>query len=288
MLLRAFVFLCAVVLVAALPVGAAAANVIRPSSVNESATLSAGTHTLRLECPSPSVALNAAVIRKSPGVTVRRSLPGRRPGDWRFHVAAESGGSRVRSVLRCVRLNVPAGLGGARLTVKTRRSIGIPVPPGATAAVRTGCGRPWLATGYALDRGSSGDVRLTSVVPSAHGWRFVLKNVGAAEARASVSVRCLRQRVTSTSGSAELKLRAMRPARGNLLGTRSTTTFSMGCGPGRFNLATGFAIDPAAPLELATTGPTRAQWGRWTFVQTRPGNSVASYLVCLGTRSGFH
>jgi hypothetical protein len=273
---------------ALMPAAAHAAKVVRPSSVQRTATLAAGAHTLRLECPRAAVALNAAVIRKSPGVTVRRSVPGRGPGDWRFRVVAESGGSKVRSVLRCVQLNVPAGLSSARLSVRTRRTIGIPVAPGGTAAVRTGCGGGWLATGYGLDAGGRGDVRLTSAVPTAHGWRFVLENLGAAEGRASVGVRCLRQRVRSTSGSAELELRGLRRARGNLLGSRRTITFSRGCGAGRYNLATGFAFDPAASLELATTGPTRAQLGRWTFVQTEPGNTVTSYLVCLSTRSGFH
>jgi len=94
----------------AAPAGAHAASIVRPVSVSETNTLTAGTHTLHRRCPSPSVALNAAVIRKSPGVSVRRSIPGSRAGDWRFRVAVANAGSRVRSVLRCVRLEVPAGI----------------------------------------------------------------------------------------------------------------------------------------------------------------------------------
>jgi hypothetical protein len=271
----------------AVPAGARAASVVRPSSVNTTSVLTAGAHTIRSECPSPSVALNAAVIRKSPGVTVRRSIPGRGAGDWRFRVGVANGGSRVRSVLRCVRLDVPAGLSGASLEVKTRRQPGIAVPVGGATEAAVRCGSGWVATGYGLDAGASGSLRLASVVPVARGWNFVLENVGPAPVTAGVSARCLRRRV-GTTGAAELRFGVTRPSRGNTVGTDSTPTFSHGCGTGRFSLATGSIVDPRDTIELAANGPVRSQFGRWTFAQASAGDRVRTFLVCLSRSSGFN
>jgi hypothetical protein len=233
------------------------------------------------------VALNGAVIRKSPGVVVRRSIPGTGAGNWRFSVRVANGGSRVRSVLRCVRLDVPAGVSGARLDVKTSRQPGVAIPAGGATEAAVRCGSPWLATGYGLDAGASGNVRLASVVPVAHGWNFVLENVGSTPATAGVSARCLRRRV-STAGSGELLFGITRPARGNILGASSTPTLSHGCGAGRFSLATGSIVDPRDAIELSTSGPTRAARGRWTFRNASGGDSVRTFLVCLKRSSGFN
>lgn len=270
----------------AVPAAAHAASVVRPTSVSGTDTLTAGTHTLRLQCPSPSVALNAAVIRKSPGVSVRRSIPGSRAGDWRFRVEVANGGSRVRSVLRCVRLDVPAGVSGARLEVKTRRQPDLAIPAGGATEVAVRCGSAWVATGYGLDAGASGNVRLASVVPVAQGWNFVLENVGSTPATAGVSARCLRRTVSAAS-SAELRFGVTRPSRGNILGTSSTPTLSQSCGAGRFSLATGSIVDPRDAIELAASGPVRSQRGRWTFRKASGGDRVRTFLVCLNRSSNF-
>ena len=270
----------------AVPAGAHAANVVRPTSVSGTAILTAGKHTLSLQCPTPSVALNAAVIRKSPGVTVRRSIPGNAAGDWRMRVRVANGGSRVRSVLRCVRLNIPAGLSGAQLEVKTRNEPGVGVPALGTTEVAVRCGSAWVATGYALDAGGSGNIRLASVVPVAHGWNFVLENIGSTDATAGVSARCLKRRVTA--GAAELRFGITRPSRGNTLGTNSTPTLSHGCGAGRFSLATGSIVDPRDAIELSTSGPSRSSRGRWTFRNASGGDQVRTFLVCLSRSSGFN
>ena len=285
--LRLAASVSAIAVLITVPAGAHAANAVRPSSINSTSTLSAGTHTIRSECPSPSVAVNAAVIRKSPGVTLRRSIPGRGTGDWRFRVEVADGGSRVRSVLRCVRLDVPAGLSGARLEVNTRKRPGVAVPVGGAAEVAVRCGPAWVATGYGLDAGPSGNVRLASVVPVAHGWNFVLENVGSAPVTAGVSARCLRRRV-GTTGSAELRFDITRPSRGNILATDSTPALTQGCGPGRFSLATGSIVDPRDPIELAASGPFRSQLGRWAFRQASAGDGVRTFLVCLSRGSGFN
>jgi hypothetical protein len=286
MLLRLGASISVVAALIALPAGASAASAVRPTSVSGTETLTAGTHTLSLQCPAPSVALNAAVIRKSPGVTVRRSIPGSGAGNWRFRVEVANAGSRVRSVLRCVRLELPAGVSGARLDVKTSRQPGVGIPAGEATEVAVRCGSAWVATGYGLDAGPSGNVRLASIVPVRHGWNFVLENVGASDTTAGVKARCLR-RTVRTAGTAELRFDITRPSRGTILGVNGTPTLSQACGGGRFSLATGSIVDPRDAIALSTSGPTRQRLGRWTFRNASGGDRVRTFLVCLSRSSGF-
>lgn len=278
--------LSALAVLAAAPAGAQAANVIRTTSVTASAVVPAGsTSTSRLECPDPWVALSGAVTSKGTGVTVRRSSPGSRAGDWRFRFAANSSARRtVRTVLRCVRLEVPSGVSGARLNVQTRSRMSIAVPARRTASASVRCGsRGWVATGYGF-AAPRGTVRLASVVPSARGWNFVLENTGAAGTLAEVSTRCLKQ--TVTADSAELRFRVSRPSQENTVGP-NRPRFSHQCGANRFSLATGSIVDPAGTIELADSGPRRSAWGRWTFRRASGGESVRTFLVCLARESGF-
>jgi hypothetical protein len=276
-----------IVLLAA-PGGALAAEVVKPSSVTADVMVPAGgTRTVSLECPPPAVALSGAVRRMGSAITLRRSTPGNHANDWRFRLAADgTGGRRVSTVLRCVQLAVPAGLSGTRLGVKTRSRVSISIPAGGTAPAQLRCGPAWLGTGYGLEAGTSGTVRIASAVPVAHGWDFVLENVGAAPVTAGVSARCLRQ--TVRAGSAELRFRASRPSRENRLGNRRSTALAHGCGAGRFSLATGVILDPLDTIELAASGPIRRGWGRWGFQQARGGDRVRTFLVCLRTDSAFN
>ena len=195
--------LCASLTIAllAVPASALAADVVVPSSVARSTTVPAGgSKTLTLRCPAGAVALNAAVTNHDPGVTVRRSIPGSGAGSWSFRLAGADGGGGVRAVLRCVRLQLPVGVSGARLDVSTRRPP-VEVPAGGRTTVRLRCGAAWVGTGYGFDPGTRGDARLASVVPRAHGWDFIIAERGAPRrATARVSARCLRQTVTSTGG----------------------------------------------------------------------------------------
>jgi hypothetical protein len=277
-------------MLAAVPAGAQAANVVRTTSISASAVVPPeGTSTGNLECPSPWVALNGAVTRKGTGITVRRSVPGTEAGDWSFRFAADgSARRRVSTVLRCVRLELPDGVSGARLDVKTRRRPGVSIPVGGTTPVALRCGPAWVATGYGFSE-RRGTVRLASVVPSAHGWDFVLENTGSTSALADVSARCLKQTVTASraGGSTELRFRVARPSRANNLGTDRTPTFSHRCGANQFSLATGSIVDPLDTVELAASGPVRFGWGRWTFRQASGGDRVRTFLVCLARGSGF-
>ena len=271
----------------AAPGAALAGEVVKPSSVTADVEVPAGgTSTVKLECPATAIAVSGAVRQAGPAITVRRSTPGINANDWRFRLAADgTGDRRVSTVLRCVRLAVPPGVSGALLNVKTRSRLSVSIPAGGTTPVQLRCGAAWLATGYGLEAGTSGDVRVASAVPVTHGWDFVLENVGAAPVSAGVSARCLKQ--TVRAGSAELRFRASRPSQANTLGPGRSASFAHRCGPGLFSLATGVVLDPLATIELAASGPVRKGWGRWAFREVSGGDRVRSFLVCLRTDSGF-
>lgn len=272
----------------AAPASALAADVVVPSSVAATTTLPAGgSRTLTLRCPDTAVALNAAVTNHEPGVTIRRSIPGTRPGTWSFRFrGASGGGGGVRAVLRCVRLVLPVGVSGARLDVSTRRPP-VVVPAGGTTTVRLRCGAAWLGTGYGFDPGTGGDARLVSVVPRAHGWDFTIANSGSTPATARVTARCLRQMVTSTRG--RLRFNVPRLVFSDLVGRMpgSAGTFTHSCGRSQFSLATGFAVDAVDGVQLRLTHPEGRRAGRFRFRRAASDDVVTTFLVCLSRRSQF-
>jgi hypothetical protein len=282
--------LCASLTIAllAVPATALAADVVVPSSVARSTAVpSGGSKTLTLRCPAEAVALNAAVTNHDPGVTVQRSIPGNGAGTWRFRLTGADGGGGVRAVLRCVRLQLPAGVGGTRLAVKTRRPP-VAVPAGGRATVRLRCGRAWVGTGYGFDPGTGGDTRLASVVPRAHGWEFTVQNDAAAAGTARVSARCLRQTASSSQG-ARLRFGVARPRFSDAVGARpgSAGTFTHSCGESQFSLATGYAVDAADQVKLRLTHPEGLRAGRFRFRDAASDDVVSTFLVCLGRRSSF-
>ena len=77
----------------AVPAGAQAANVVRPTSVSASAIVPPG-GTQHAPPPVPGSvggAERAPSSGRGPGVTVRRSIPGSGAGDWSFRVAVADG-----------------------------------------------------------------------------------------------------------------------------------------------------------------------------------------------------
>jgi hypothetical protein len=270
------------------PASALAADVVVPSSVALSTAVpSGGSKTLTLRCPAEAVALNAAVTNHDPGVTVRRSIPGRAPGAWSFRLAGADGGGGVRAVLRCVRLRLAVGMGGARLDVSTRRPP-VVVPAGGRTTVRLRCGRAWVGTGYGFDPGTRGNSRLASVVPRAHGWDFTLQNDGAVASTSRVSARCLRQTVTSGQG-AQLRFGVARPTFSDAVGAPpgSAGTFTHSCRESQFSLATGYTVDAADPVQLRLTHPEGRRAGRFRFRAAERDDVVSTSLVCLSRRSSF-
>jgi len=291
--LRAPLSLSALALALLVPAaGASAAPQVQPVSVSARFTTPSHATTVALRCPGDAVALHGAITRKGAGVVVRRSAPRGVPGRWTFTVAPGGAGSRrFAAVVRCVGLDLPANIASARLNVRTRHRSSIDVPAGAAVDTRVGCGPAWTATGYGLAAGSGGEVKLAAVVPTAHGWRFMLENTGSAEVHAAVFARCVQSRVPGRrrdGGSASLRFRSTRPAQGNILLGDGTRSLLHRCGEGRFSVATGSSVDPADSIELALSTPFGARGGRWTFANASTGDTVATYLVCLGRGSRFH
>jgi hypothetical protein len=274
----------------AVPADALGADAVRTFSVTGSMVVPSGPpSTISLHCPSSAIALNGAVTRQGSGVVVRRSIPGKDSADWAFRVAAAGSGSRsVSVVLRCVALRLPAGSTSARLHVSSRSRSIVGIAPGESRSTRLGCGGPWTATGYALNAGANGAVRLAEVVPGEHGWRFTLENTGSTTSRAGVVVRCVRTKVTASgpAGTREMRFRVTRPAHSNSIGP-NRITFTHTCGAGRFSLATGSSVDPAASIELARSSPAGPADGRWTFRRASGGDHVDTFLVCLSRASRF-
>ncbi len=271
----------------ATPASALAADVVVPSSVAASTAVPAnGSRTLALRCPAKAVALNAAVTNHDPGVTVRRSIPGRGAGTWSFRLTGAGGGGGARAVLRCVRLQLPAGVSGARLDVSTRRPP-VEVPAGGSTTVRLRCGRAWVGTGYGFDPGTRGDARLASVVPQPHGWDFVITNAASTPATARVSARCLRQRVTSTGG--RLRFDVARLVFSNIIGRMpgSAGTFTENCARSQFSLATGYLVDGTSDVELRLTHPEGRRSGRFRFRRAANDDVVTTFLVCISRRTQF-
>jgi hypothetical protein len=276
----------------AVPADALGANTIRTSSVTGNLVVPSGSpSTIRLHCPPTAVALNGAVTRRDAGVAILGSSPGRDAHSWTFRAAASGSGSRsVSAVLRCVRLEVPVGLSGVRLDVRTRISPSIAIAPGDTATERLGCGRAWTATGYALSGGGDA-VRLAGAVPGAHDWRFTLENTGSDTARVHVSARCIRTSIAARRArgrAAELRLRVTRRSFERAYQAGPARRASTGsCGGNRFSVAAGIQLDPADPFELITASPAGPGGARWTFQQVSPGDGFRAYMVCLARGSAF-
>lgn len=279
--------------VLAVPADALGASAVRTFSV--SARLVAPTghpSTLSLACPPGAVALNAAVTRQGSGVIVRRSLPGMGSGDWAFRVAAEGSGSRaVSAVLRCVALRLPQGFTSAHLNVSSRNSSNHVLAPGETTSARVGCGRAWTATGYALEGGRRGAIRLAQAIPGPHGWLFTLENTGSGTARGGVAVRCIRSAATARrpdGATKELRFGVSRPSFASTFEAGPSRRMSSAtCGPSRFSLSAGISVDPAGPVEVLRASPAGPGGARWVFGGVREGDGYVRHTVCLSTATRF-
>jgi hypothetical protein len=285
MLQRLSALSLALVALAAVPAAAHAANIVVPSSTTVEARVPAGRAvSLGVRCHEPSVALNAAVPRLGSGVELRRSAPGREAGDWGFRFAAgRSGGRRVEVELRCVKLALPEGVRGAGLEVFTRSELGVRVDPGTSVPIDLGCASGYAPTGYGIDRGSRGDIRVASAVPTAGGWSFRLENIGDRTARAGARVRCLKQRVGARREGRRVALRfglVRREFRDTGL-HGGTPSFLHACRARQFSLATGIELDPLDAIVLTRSHPLSRRGGQWAFARASPGDAVTSHLVCL-------
>jgi hypothetical protein len=264
---------------------------VRPSYDGESVSIPPGAaRVLTMRCPTGAVALNAAVSRRGSGVTVRRSTPGIDAGSWSFRASnGASGRRRLSAILRCVRLEVPAGVSGVQLTVSTRMPPSVSIPAGGTADTEVPCPRGWVPTGYGVHAGAdAGDVNVARAVPSARSWSFTLENTGAAAADASVRVRCLRQRVGGRRGGAptSLRFRFSRPQFENT-GIPTGDGFTHRCGRRRFSLSAGISYDPQSDIVIDETFAASERFGVWLFRRSETAETIRSSIVCLRRGSRF-
>ena len=142
--------------------------------------------------PSNAVALNGAVTRQARAWSCAARPRAADPGSWSFRWprADPARDGQCRAPLRTAR--VPVRLGVARLHVRTRMSPHRARGGGSDRRRLSSAADPPGAAPARVRGDRHGNVRLAAAVPTAHGWRFMLENTGAAGARAGVSARCLR------------------------------------------------------------------------------------------------
>ena len=281
---------CTLFALVALPSSAHAAVVTPTSTAVETTVPAGGARTVTLSCPGSSVALSAGVTRLGRSAELLRSVPsGRAAGDWLLTFGARQGaGRRVEAEARCVRLRVPAGVSGARLSVQTESRTRLRVAAGRTKTANVGCAPGYVATGWGLRRGRRAGIEIAAAVPSARGWRFELENTGAGATRAAVSARCLKRVVRGRRNGEAVQLRfrvARRASEGAIGGARSSV--SDRCRGGQYSLATGHRVNPLDAIALVRSGATGRNRASWTFAGASAGDAVTTHTVCLARDSRF-
>ena len=267
------------VVLGAVPASAAAAlPVVDPVSVRGSTNLpSGGSRTLILTCPEPAVALHAGASSELGSDSVPDSDPRR----WSFRFTSDAGdpARRVRAVLRCVRLQLPPGLRGVRLTVGTVRRPDVFVVAGAARRVALTCQRGMIPTGWGLERGGAGQaIAVAAATPRRRGFVFRLENTGSAGASATPRIRCLKRSQRARSG--ERHAFETRIARFDDSGAGARHA----CRRSEYSLSTGVSLDPSDDILLTGAMPAGARGGRWSFNR---GGQASTNLVCLDRTSRF-
>jgi hypothetical protein len=267
------------VVLGAVPASAAAAlPVVDPVSVRGSTNLpSGGERTLVLTCPEPAVALHAGASVE-PGSD---SVPGSNARRWSFRFVSDAGdpARRVRAVLRCVRLQLPAGVSGVRLTVGTVRGPDEFVVAGASRRIALTCQRGMIPTGWGIERGASGQaLAVAAANPTRRGFVFRLENTGRVGASATARIRCLKRSQRAQSG--ERHAFTTRVARFDDSGPGARHA----CRGSEYSLSTGVSLDPADHILLTRAMPAGARGGRWSF---NGSGEASTSLVCLDRTSRF-
>jgi hypothetical protein len=274
----------AMVVLLALPAGANAAPTVVASSVNGSVTVPAGgARSLKLRCPATSVALHAAVTRLPSGVRIAGSTTGdAQARRWTFRFASAARARRaVSATVRCVRLDLPAGVTGVVVRVGNLSRPGLRVKAGATKKLTLRCQPGYTPTGYGVGV-STRAVELAAVVPGKRGWSFRFANRGDSAAEVTARIRCLQRVAAGSKDGAGVRL-TFKVTRS--FASRRGPSFSSGCARERFSVATGFWAGGDDALSLRTTFPRGESNARWLFEGgTR---RVRGYLVCLSPDSHF-
>jgi hypothetical protein len=265
------------VMLGVLPASALAAPVVEPTSVSRTVAIPAGAaRSVILSCPGTAVALHAAASSERGS----DSIPGSNPKRWTFRFAPDDTDRRVRTVLRCVQLRVPADAGGVRLVVGTTFRPDVAVAAGAGRSVTLSCRRGQAPTGWGLERGEAGgSIALAGVALTPRGFRFRLENTGAAEATATPRIRCLERTQRADAGlTHSFKLRTARFQ-------DSGRTARHSCRQGEYSVSAGVRITGGDGAFLTGAMPTRARGARWRLSEAA---TATTELVCLarGTRFG--
>ena len=279
-----------ILLVAAMavfPAAAEARDVVQPSTISRSATVAGGaTRSLELSCRAPAIALNATATGLPTGAAVHRSSPGAGVLAWNLELAAAESAARQRlsASVRCLRLELPAGVTDVSLGAATKRAPGISLPAGATRTVSVRCERGYIPTGYGLDRGAA-DVQFAGALATARGWSFRLANAGAAAAQASVSIRCTRAKVDGLRRGAAVSLRLETRRASFTDSVEPGRALRHSCRAGEFSVAAGVSLDPATGIALESAQPAGSRGGLWSFRGGR--GRVETQLLCLARDSAF-
>jgi hypothetical protein len=266
----AFAATAAVLVAAGLP-AVASAKLVRPISV----TGSTQSGSLKLKCPPRAVALNAA---STSAHAADDSVPSPFARGWTLRFGA-GGGS---GVLRCVRLQLPAGVDGVSLAVETNIEPVSEVAPGALQTVAMKCSHGMVPTGWGLERaGADNGLSIAAAVPGAHGWTFTFENTGASGAAATLYTRCLERRQRAETG--QVHTFSTRIAKSTVRGASATRS----CRASEFSVATGVSLSPTADIRLTSTGPVGGRGGEWHFAQASGAPPVKTSLICLSTTTTF-
>jgi hypothetical protein len=281
----------AIALLAAMPAGASAQRTVLSSSVEGSVSVPAGkARSVTLSCPNTAVALHAAPVRMPRGVRVANSLPGDEVRRWTLRFASVAHKRRkVKAVLRCVRLDLPAAVTGVTVRVNTTSLPGLRVRAGATRQTALRCPPGFVPTGQGFGA-STRALSLVAAVPNGRGWVFRIKNRGDSAAGASVSIRCLERVVAGRRGGARatIAFRVKRVAYDFPISSGKNRSVSGACARDRFSLGTGISLDSADDISLMRSFPSakRAAW--WFFNNAGPPEPVTAYVLCLARGSRFN
>ncbi len=259
--------------VAAAPASASAAPLVDPVSASRSVSVPSGaSRSTTLTCPGTAVALHGATTDDPAGHSVPRSDPQR----WTFRFSGGAADRRVRAVLRCVRLRLPAGVSGVRLRVGTVRLPGLDVASRATRRVSLRCQRGLVPTGWGVAHGGPArGLAVVAAVPTRRGFVFELRNRGGSAVTVTPRIRCLDRTERADDG----RRHSFRTRVASFRDTGSSARHR--CRRGEYSLAAGVSLDNVF-LELAR--PVGARGGRWSF---SGGEIARTSLICLARRTRF-
>jgi hypothetical protein len=281
-LTRHFAAAATVAAIAAATVPAqASARLIQPISVTASTNVPAHqTRTVFLKCPARAVALNAAATS---ALDATDSVPRPTARGWTLTFTAGAQSRTGSATLRCVRMQLPAGIAGVSLAVETQIEPVPEVAPNDTQTLDIKCSHGFVPTGWGLDRtGTPNGLSIAAAVPTKHAWSFTIENTGTAAAAGTIYTRCLERDQRASTGQRHAF--ATRVATSRVHGASATRS----CKPNEFSVATGVSLPTADDIFLTGTGPVGLHAGQWRFAKASGAGAVKASLVCLSTATQFH